>query len=161
MVPIMLIAAFLLFLACSVGALLASSARPLVANLHRSPQQVGPFPTVVSPAAIWGSGEDGDAAIHVEFIAPVRVHMVPDQGRDGLLVTESQTVGPVGLSQALLQHEGVDERHAVLEQVQAEHAEFVILMAIAAELAATGEEYEVVGTVPLLDHFDPVVDFPT
>jgi hypothetical protein len=41
MVPIMLIAALALFLACGVGALLASSSnRPLVANLHHWPQAI-------------------------------------------------------------------------------------------------------------------------
>ena len=33
-----------------------------------------------------GSGEDRDTAVHVDFITAVGVYVVPDQGRNGLLV---------------------------------------------------------------------------
>jgi hypothetical protein len=56
---------------------------------------------------------------------------------------------PVRLRQDLLQHEGV--HHAILEQMQGEHADLIILAAIADHFAAAGEEDEIVGTVPLLD----------
>src|SRR5271166_3524095 len=39
------------------------------------------------------SGEDRDAAVHVEFEAAVGVHVVPDQGRDGLLVARTSPHG--------------------------------------------------------------------
>ncbi|HKE28272.1 MAG TPA: hypothetical protein VKB88_38245 [Bryobacteraceae bacterium] len=52
----------------------------------------------------------------MSFITAVGVYVVPDQGRDGLLVTRGETVGPVGPSQHLLQYEGIDEDHAVLKQ---------------------------------------------
>jgi len=58
----------------------------------------------------------------------------------------------------LLQHEGVHKYHAVLQQVQVEHAQLVVVGSIAAELAAAAEEHEVVGAVPVLDHVQPVVD---
>jgi Transglycosylase SLT domain len=121
---------------------------------------IGPFPTVVSPAAIWRSGEDRDAAVHVEFEAAVGVHVVPDQRRDGDLIARREPVGPMGPGEDLLQHEGVDKDHAVLEQVQAQHAEFVVLATIAAELAALGKEHEVVRAVPMFNDIEPIVDFP-
>ena len=42
--------------------------------------------------------------------------------------------------------------------MQREHADLVILAAIADHLAATREEYEIGGAVPLLDHVQPLVD---
>ena len=55
------------------------------------------------------------------------------------------------MRQHLLQHEGVDLHHAVLEQMQGEHADLVILVTIANHFAAAGEEDEVVGAVPFFD----------
>ena len=65
----------------------------------------------------------------------------------------------MGSGENLLQHEGVDEDHAVLKQVQAQHAEFLVLATVAAEFAAPGEEHEVIGIVPVLDDIEPIVDF--
>ena len=65
---------------------------------------------------------------------------------------------PVRLRQHLLEHERVDVDHAVLEQVQRQHADLVVLAAVAGQLAAAGEEHEVVGAVPLLDDVQPFVD---
>ena len=55
-------------------------------------------------------------------------------------------------------HEGVDVDPAVLNQVQREHADLVVLAAIAGHLTAPGEEHEVCGAVPLLDDVQPLVD---
>src|SRR5512135_381589 len=55
----------------------------------------------------------------------------------------------------------VDVNHAVLEQMQREHADLVVLTAVAGQLAAAGEEHEVVGAVPLLDDVQPFLDLPT
>jgi hypothetical protein len=43
--------------------------------------------------------------------------------------------------------------------VQGEHADFMILTTIADHFASAGEENEVVGAVPLLDHVQALVDF--
>jgi len=59
----------------------------------------------------------------------------------------------------LLQHERVHKYHEVLQQVQAEHDQFVILAAVARHLATVGEEHEVFGAVPVLDDVQAVVDF--
>jgi hypothetical protein len=59
----------------------------------------------------------GSAAIHVEFIAAVGVHVVPDQGRDRLLIARRELVDPMWPGQGVLQHECVDEDNAGLEQV--------------------------------------------
>jgi hypothetical protein len=56
----------------------------------------------MSPAAILASGEDRDAAVHVEFEAAVGVHVIPDQGRDGELVARREPVGPMGSGENLL-----------------------------------------------------------
>jgi hypothetical protein len=100
-------------------------------------------------------------ALHVEFVAAVGIDVVPDQRGDGVPVAWREPIGPMGLGENLLKHEGVDEDHAVLKQVQAEHADLLILAPIAGELAASGEEHEVIGAVPVLDDVEPIVDFPS
>jgi hypothetical protein len=62
------------------------------------------------------------------------------------------------LCQDLLQHQGIYIHHAILEQMQGEHADFVIFVAIADHFAATGEEDKIVGAIPLLDDIDALVD---
>ena len=57
------------------------------------------------------------------------------------------------------QHKRVHVHHAVLEEVQRQHADLVILAPVARELAAACEEDEVVGTVPLLDDVEPFLNF--
>lgn len=96
--------------------------------------------------------------VHVELEAAVGVHVLPDQGREGGEVALGQAAGPVGPGEDLLEPEGVDEHHAVLEQMEAEHAQPLILGPVAGELALPGEEDEVVGAVPVLDDVEPVVD---
>jgi hypothetical protein len=44
--------------------------------------------------------------------------------------------------------------------MQVEHADLVILSAVADHFAATGEENEVIGAVPLLDDVQTFVDLP-
>ena len=47
--------------------------------------------------------------------------------------------------------------HAVLEEMQGEHADLVILATVAGHVTATGEENEVVGAVPLFDDVQTLV----
>ena len=62
---------------------------------------------------------------------------------------------PGGLGKDLLDHEGVyiDERE--LDQVQGEHADFLVVRPIGGHLATLAEEDEVVGTVPVSMTFSP------
>ena len=46
----------------------------------------------------------------------------------------------------------------LLEQVQHQHADLVVLTAVAGQLAAAGEGHEVVGAVPPFDDVHPFVD---
>jgi hypothetical protein len=85
--------------------------------------------------------------------------MLPDQRGQGAQIPGREPFRPLRLRQHLLQHEGVNVNHAVLEQVQCEHADFMVLAAIADHFASTGEEDEVVGAVPLLDDVQALVDF--
>lgn len=105
------------------------------------------------------SGEDRDVALHVEIVAAVGVDVVPDQRGNGVSVAWRESIGPMGLGENLLKHEGVDEDHAVLKQAQTEHANFPIPAPIAAKLAASGEEHGVIGAVPVLDDVEPIADF--
>jgi hypothetical protein len=100
---------------------------------------------------------DGQPGLHVEFESAVRVHVLPDQRGQGAEIPCGDFSWPLRLRQNLLQHESVDVHHAILQQVQREHADFVILAAIADHFAAAGEEDEIVGTVPLLDDIEPLV----
>ena len=84
--------------------------------------------------------------------------MAPDQRRQGRVVAWRHGLLPARARQDLLDHEGVDVDHAVLNQVQREHADLVVLAAIAGHLTAPGEEHEVCGAVPLLDDVQPLVD---
>jgi hypothetical protein len=86
--------------------------------------------------------------------------MLPDQRGQGAEISRGEFAWPVRLGQNLLQHEGVDVHHAVLEKMQVEHADLVILSAVADHFAATGEENEVIGAVPLLDDVQTFVDLP-
>jgi hypothetical protein len=53
------------------------------------------------------------------------------------------------LGQHLLDHQRVDVDHTILNQVQREHADFVIFVTVTRHLAATSEEYEIRSTDPL------------
>src|SRR4051812_28465936 len=105
-----------------------------------------------------GLGQGGDPGVHVEIEPTVEVHVLPDQRRQRVQVSGVQSAGPVRASENLLEHEGADEDHAVLEQVQAEHAQLLVLALVARELAAAGEEHEVIGAVPVLDDVEPIVN---
>lgn len=85
--------------------------------------------------------------------------MLPDQRGQGAQIPGRELSRPLLLRQHLLQHEGVDVNHAVLEQMQREHTDFMILATIADHFASAGEEDEVVGAVPLLDDVQALVDF--
>ena len=64
-----------------------------------SPEQetelVRPVPNSHATSRHLGSGEGGDAGAHVELIAPVGVHVLPDQRRERVTVAGRQAVGPV------------------------------------------------------------------
>ena len=87
--------------------------------------------------------------------------MIPDQWGQGAQIPRREFPRPVRLRQYLLQHEGVDVNHAVLKQMQREHADFMILATIADHFASAGEEDEVVGAVPLFDDVQSLVDLAT
>ena len=89
---------------------------------------------------------------------PYGIHVFPDQRRQRAQVAGRQASCPVRLRQHLLEHERVDVDHAVLEQVQRQHADLVVFAAVAGHFAAAGEEDEVGGAVPLLDDVQPFVD---
>ena len=101
---------------------------------------------------------DGEPCLHVEFEAAIGVHVLPDQRRQGAEISHGESPRPLLLRQYLLQHEGIDVDHAVLEKMQSEHADLVILTAIADHLPAAREEDEVVGAVPLFDDVQALVD---
>jgi hypothetical protein len=65
-----------------------------------------------------------------------------------------------GCANTLLEHERIYVEHAVLQEVKRQDADLVILASIARQLATSGEEDKIVGTVPLLDHVQSFIDFP-
>ena len=87
--------------------------------------------------------------------------MLPDQRREGAEIAGAKLSRPLRLRQGLLEHEGVDVDRAVLEQMQRQHADLVVLAAVARELAMAGEENKIVGTVPLLNDVQTFVDLAT
>ena len=62
------------------------------------------------------------------------------------------------LCRQTLNHQRIDVDHAVLNQVQREHADPLVFPAAAGHLAAAGEEHEIRGSVPLFDHVQAVAD---
>ena len=88
----------------------------------------GVLPTVVSPGAIWTELEPG---FHVELIATVRINVLPNQRGQRAQIRRREPLGPVRPREHLLHHEGVNVNYAILQQVQRQHAEFVILGPIA------------------------------
>jgi hypothetical protein len=64
----------------------------------------------------------------------------PDQRRQCSEVGRCQAASPVRLRQNALQHERVHVDHAVLQKVQREHAQLMILVPIARQLAAAGRK---------------------
>ena len=95
---------------------------------------------------------------HVEVEASVGGHVRPEQRGERMQVARCQPALPFWPGEHLLDHERVDVDHAVLEQVEAEHAHLLVFAPVARHLAAAGKEDEVVGRVPLLHHVQPVVD---
>ena len=76
---------------------------------------------------------DRQSGIHVELEAAVRVHMLPDQRGQGSQIPGREPFRPLRLRQHLLQHEGVDVNHAILEQVQCEHGQFLVFQLVGTE----------------------------
>ena len=101
-----------------------------------------------------------NSGIHVEIESAVGIDVLPDQRRDGPPIDRAESVFPVRPGQYLLQHQCVDVDHAVLQQVQAQHADFLILAPVAREFAALGKEDEIIGAIPLLDDVQAFVNFP-
>ena len=58
-----------------------------------------------------------------------------------------------------MNHQRVDVDHAILNQVQREHADLVVFPAVAGHLAATRKEHKIRGAVPLFDHVQAFVNF--
>jgi hypothetical protein len=63
-----------------------------------------------------------------------------------------------GCASYLLEQERIYVNHAVLQQMQRQHTDLVILTSFARQLSRRGEEHEIVGAVPLLDHVKPIID---
>ena len=79
----------------------------------------GVLSTVVSPGAIWAEVEPG---FHIEIETAVWINMLPDQRRDGAQVRRRQPPSPVRPSKHLLHHQSVNINHAVLQEMQRQHA---------------------------------------
>ncbi len=104
--------------------------------------KVNPDPVMVATeAALWG-------AVAANGFLDGTVTEVPG----------TQPRCPQGLCDSLLEHEGVDIDHAVLEHMERQHADFVVVSAVAGKFSVSGEEDEVVGTVPLLDDVEAFID---
>jgi hypothetical protein len=58
-----------------------------------------------------------------------------------------------------LNHQRIDIHHRVLQQVQRQHRHLLIFSAIGRDLAPFANENEVVGTVPVLDDIESLLNF--
>jgi hypothetical protein len=85
--------------------------------------------------------------------------VLPDQRRERPQIGWGQSAPPMGLGQDLLQHERVHVDHAVLHEVERQHADLLILAPVARHLTTAGKIDEVVGSVPPLDGVEALVDF--
>ena len=117
---------------------------------------LGPDPTLVSPAAI--TGQLRSSLVRMSRSKRPYGFTCPQNRGVSACRSRREAALPGGAGEDLLDHEGVHVDHAVLQQVQAEHAQLLVLAAVAGELAPAGEENEVVGAVPVLDDVQPVVD---
>jgi len=68
--------------------------------------------------------------------------------------------GPDRLAEDTLDHERMDVNETVLQQMEAQHGRLLIFQAVGGDLAAAAVEDEVVGRILVLDHVQPLVDFP-
>ena len=84
--------------------------------------------------------------------------VAPDQGVEGSEVDRAELDRGGGVVEHVLDHEGVDVDEHGLQQVQAEHREFLLVTAVGGELAAFPEEDEPVGGVPVLGDVESFVD---
>ena len=100
-----------------------------------------------------------DACVHVEIEPTVRIYVFPDQRRDGPPIDRAESVFPVRPGKNLLHHQGIDVDHAILQQVPAQHADFLVLAPVAVKLAALGKEHEIVCAIPLLYDVQAFVNF--
>ena len=87
--------------------------------------------------------------------------MLPDQGRERADIPGAELSRPLWLGQGLLEHQGVDINHTILKQMQREHADLMVLAAIARELAMASEENEIISAIPLLNDVQSFVYLPT
>ena len=63
------------------------------------------------------------------------------------------------LRQNPLEHQRIDVDHAILQQVQCQHAHLVVFPSVARQLSAPGEKDKIVSAIPLLDHVEALVNF--
>ncbi len=68
---------------------------------------------------------------------------------------------PMRLCQYVLDHQRVDIDHAVLNQVQREHADLVVFVTVAGHLTTPGKEHEIRSAVPLFDDVQAFMDIAT
>ncbi|CBJ79318.1 hypothetical protein XBJ1_0167 [Xenorhabdus bovienii SS-2004] len=67
----------------------------------------------------------------------------------------------MGLGQYFLDHQCVDINHAVLNQVQRQHADLMSFARITRHLTTACKEYKISYTIPLFGYIQFFVNFPT
>ena len=101
---------------------------------------------------------DGQPGAEIEPEAAIRVDVAVDEWSEASHVICVETVLPSGFGQDLLNHEGVDVDERKLDQMEAKHADLLVIGAVGGDFAAFTEENEVVGAVPALDDVQAFVD---
>ncbi|MDH2387276.1 hypothetical protein QCN29_00435 [Streptomyces sp. HNM0663] len=84
--------------------------------------------------------------------------MHPEQRGQGPLVLVGQRVGPFGVGEHVLDHQGVHEDERGLQEMERKNGGFLLVAAVAGQFAALAEEDDVVGAVPALDDVQPFLD---
>lgn len=87
--------------------------------------------------------------------------MSPDQWSQCAVITWCHEFLPSLQGHDLSNRQGVDVHHAILNQVQREHADFIMFAAITSHFSTSSEEHKIGGTTPLLDHVQPFMDLST
>ena len=85
--------------------------------------------------------------------------MVIDQRRESAPIINRHAITPRRFRQHFLNEQGIDVHQADLQQMERQDRQLLIGHTIGGELAALAVEDEVIGTVPVLDHIEPLVNF--
>lgn len=81
-------------------------------------------------------------------------------GAAGRSATRVSRVGPFRLGEGVLDHQRVHEPEAALQDLQAEHGQFLFLAPVGGQLAALAEVDVVLDAVVVLHDVEPCVDLP-